>query len=313
LVSAHHCKYIFSFSVEDQKIDYNLGLSQAGRKYVHVAIAPPREDIHLSTCRHLANAIKIWRLLSTGNLRPFASVSDFKDHWFTIFWGWFGPNMRENAAPKVMPLIQNNAHGICLDIGPGSGQWLYLFAKAVNPSITKIYGVEPNVGLHPELRANAEKAGLGDVYEVIGCGAQELGTKGGLQTESVDTVITVQCLCSIPTPEKIIKELYPFLKPGGKWLVYEHVRTKYQDHFVGPWQREFSPLNVYFETRIADACAGAVNVIWPHFFNGCNITRPTDEWLLQAGEWEDVSLRPNVGEGCYDTIPHVQGTLTKRR
>jgi hypothetical protein len=49
----------------------------------------------------------------------------------------------------------------------------------------------------------------------------------------------VQCLCSIPTPEKIIKELYPLLKPGGKWLVYEHVKTKYQGHFVGYWQSEF--------------------------------------------------------------------------
>ena len=53
--------------------------------------------------------------------------------------------------------------------------------------------------------------------------------------------------------------------------------------------------------------------MWPHFLNGCDITRPTDEWLLQAGEWEDIALRPGPGEGKYDTIPHVIGTLTKRR
>jgi hypothetical protein len=29
------------------------------------------------------------------------------------------------------------------------------------------------------------------------------------------------------------------LKPGGKWIVYEHVRTKFQGDFVGTWQREF--------------------------------------------------------------------------
>ena len=76
----------------------------------------------------------------------------------------------------------------------------------------------------------------GDIYEVIGCGAEELQTKGGLQKESIDTVITVQCLCSIPTPELIIKELYPLLKPGGQWLVYEHIKTPYQANFVGYWQ-----------------------------------------------------------------------------
>lgn len=56
-----------------------------------------------------------------------------------------------------------------------------------------------------------------------------------------------------------------------------------------------------------------MNIIWPHFFNGCTITRPTDEWLLQAGEWEEVNLRPGAGEGPYDTLPHSIGTLTKKK
>jgi len=167
-------------------------------------------------------------LLSTLNFDPLFSPSAFKDAWFARFWAFFGPLSREFAAPSVMPLLQNSARGVCLDIGPGSGQWLYLFARANNSEITKIYGVEPNVGMHAELRANAVKAGFGE--------AQFWGPRGGLGRGSVDTIITVQCLCSIPTPERIIKELYPLLKPGGKWLVYEHIRTKYQGEFVAHWQ-----------------------------------------------------------------------------
>jgi hypothetical protein len=79
-------------------------------------------------------------------------------------------------------------------------------------------------------------ASTGDIYEIIGCGAEELQTKGGMQKESIDTIMTVQCLCSIPTPELIIKELYPLLKPGGQWLVFEHIKTKHQGDFVGYWQ-----------------------------------------------------------------------------
>ncbi|KAK3650719.1 hypothetical protein LTR56_006124 [Elasticomyces elasticus] len=233
-------------------------------------------------------------LILSLNLKPLLNFSDFKDAWFARFWTFFGPLSREHAAPKVMPLLQNSARGVCLDIGPGSGQWLYLFARANNSAITKIYGVEPNVGMHKELRANATEAGLDGVYEVIGCGAQELSTKGGISPGTIDTIITVQCLCSIPTPERIIKELYPLLKPGGQWLVYEHIRTKFQGDFVATWQR-------------------TVNFVWPTFFNGCDITRPTDEWLLQAGEWDEVNLHPGVGEGKYDTVPHVIGTLIKRR
>ena len=187
----------------------------------------------------------IFTLLATLNFRPLTNFSDFKDHWFARFWTWFGSRAAENAAPKVTPLIQNNARGVLLDIGPGSGQWLFLFARALNPSITKIYGVEPNKGLHAELRANAVKAGLGDVYEIVGCGAEELGSKGGVEKGSVDTIVTVQCLCSIPGPQGVIRDLYPLLKPGGKWIVYEHVRTKFQGDFVGTWQRELSFLLLF--------------------------------------------------------------------
>jgi len=67
------------------------------------------------------------------------------------------------------------------------------------------------------------------------------------------------------------------------------------------------------KNNFTDVAIGAINIIWPHFFNGCNITRPTDEWLLQVGDWEEVNLRPGPGEGKYDTLPHVMGTLTKSR
>lgn len=181
----------------------------------------------------------IFDLVRNFNFKPFRSFDAFKDVWFARFWDWFGPKNRENAAASVMPLLQNSARGVCLDIGPGSGEWLYLFAKANNKDITKIYGVEPNPGMHRKLRENAVKAGLGNVYEIVGCGAEDLASKGGISKGSIDTIITVQCLCSIPTPEKIIKDLYPYLKPGGRWLVYEHVRTKHQGDFVGYWQSKY--------------------------------------------------------------------------
>ena len=65
--------------------------------------------------------------------------------------------------------------------------------------------------------------------------------------------------------------------------------------------------------RLADLWdSEGINQIWPTFFNGCDITRPTDEWLLQAGEWQEVKLRPGEGEGPYDTVPHVIGHLVKK-
>lgn len=100
-------------------------------------------------------------LILSFEFKTFFSIDGFKDAWFARFWAFFGPRSREVAAPVVMPLLQKNARGVCLDIGPGTGQWLYLFQRANNPDITKIYGVEPNRGMHKALRENAVKAGLG--------------------------------------------------------------------------------------------------------------------------------------------------------
>lgn len=103
----------------------------------------------------------IFHLLINFQLGTFFSIDDFKDAWFARFWAFFGPKSREVAAPVVTTLLQKNARGVCLDIGPGSGEWLYLFQKADNPDIKKIYGIEPNPGMHKALRENAIKAGLG--------------------------------------------------------------------------------------------------------------------------------------------------------
>jgi len=55
-----------------------------------------------------------------------------------------------------------------------------------------------------------------------------------------------------------------------------------------------------------------VNFAWPHFFDGCSITRPSDETILTAGDWAKVSLKPGPDEGPYETVPHVMGSLIKR-
>lgn len=178
--------------------------------------------------------ITLYKLLLPPQPSKLTSWSAFQHAWFGTFWAYFGPLSRESAAATVEPLVLS-ARGTVLDIGPGSGEWVYLFSKSRNPHIEKVYGVEPNAEHHAALRRRIKEAGLEGVYEVLGVGVEDLGQKG-LGPESVDTVVTVQVLCSVPAPQRIVKELYPYLKKGGKWLVYEHVKTKYQNDFVGWWQ-----------------------------------------------------------------------------
>lgn len=160
-----------------------------------------------------------------------------KSLWFTRFWSFVGPQVRENSSALVIPLLSGHISrgithpspihpplsGTVLEIGPGSGMWLPTLSQI--PSITKIYGVEPNEGNAASLRQTVKTAGLEGRYNVIPVGIEDLEVVEHIEKGSVDSVMTVMCLCSIPEPQKNIKMLYEYLKPDGKWYVYEHVKT----------------------------------------------------------------------------------------
>lgn len=150
--------------------------------------------------------------------------------------------------------------GTVLEIGPGSGMWVSLFSerylgsgdgkatgagtasgsdapppKAVNglgrsrqgesrTPVTHVFGVEPNAEVHHLLQQQVRSAGLDSVYEIVPVGIEDLASSGCVPKGSVDCIVSILCLCSIPDPERNIRELYSYLKPGGRWYVYEHVK-----------------------------------------------------------------------------------------
>lgn len=132
--------------------------------------------------------------------------------------------------------------GVVLDIGPGLGYWVDLYARTDVPlnnehstlhkregkgkGITKVYGVEPNAQSHSGLRKRANAAGLEGVYEILSVGIEDIAKETVVEKGSVDAIVSLLCLCSIPEPEKNIKELHSYLKPGGRWYLYEHVAIK---------------------------------------------------------------------------------------
>lgn len=191
---------------------------------------------------------------------PFSSPSRLKAAWFGAFWAWAGPNVRTRAEACVVPLLRGRwkagrvigddeeggppVAGTVIEIGPGSGMWVSLFSdRYLRPSgsdgegdgvrrrgaqpacgVTKVFGVEPNAELHGPLRQRVREAGLEDVYEVVPVGIEDLASSGRVELGSVDCIVTNLCLCGIPEPEKNIRELYRYLKPGGRWYAFEHVR-----------------------------------------------------------------------------------------
>ncbi|KAF9880728.1 hypothetical protein CkaCkLH20_01770 [Colletotrichum karsti] len=264
----------------------------------------------------------IIRLVRAGDYGRLLSLSRFRDAWFGAFWGWWGPKIRVGNGDRMVALLEgrvSNARvveeavhppvsGVVLEVGPGSGLWVDLFAKSrpataagevlrrkIADGVTRVYGVEPNTEAHPVLKQRVAEAGLEGTYEIVPAGIESLNDptvwEGKIEKGSVDCIFSILCLCSIPEPEKNIPELYSYLKKGGRWYVYEHVQVSYN------W-----PLRLY--QRL-------VNLVWPRALNGCELCRDTRKTLMNAGPWDKVDVAQPPIEPWYQIVPHIFGTFTK--
>ncbi|KAK8139557.1 S-adenosyl-L-methionine-dependent methyltransferase [Apiospora sp. TS-2023a] len=282
------------------------------------------------------------RLVRDGKFGVLLSPSKLKDAWFSNFWDWFAPNLRLNAGVRVIPLLEGRTTGgrvveepvgpgiggTVIEIGAGSGNWVDIFSdkylqpipaeggssgaevtgtgtathrgsekrkKSAREPITRVYGVEPNRDQHASLRRKVKENGLEGVYEIVPVGIEDLGDSakwgGRVERGSVDCIVSVLCLCSIPEPRDNVRELYGYLKKGGRWYVYEHVRRD-----EGWGMRTYQAF---------------VNIFWPHFLGGCQLCRPTEQWLREAGPWEKIDVGHPEDEQWHHTLPHILGVFTK--
>ncbi|KAK1836025.1 S-adenosyl-L-methionine-dependent methyltransferase [Podospora conica] len=253
-------------------------------------------------------------------LSSLLSWPTLQDLWFSRFWSTIGPQVQTSTSPFVIPLLSGLVHrgavvppsaarhpglgGTVLEIGAGSGLWASIFSDEHLPPpgtgplgartpITHIYGVEPNAAVHGALRARVAAAGLEGRYEIVPVGIEDLLATGRVAAGSVDCIVSVLCLCSIPEPAENIRELYKCLKPGGRWYVFEHVKA---------FPEQGRALSLY---------QAFINLFWPICIGGCNIRRDTVNYLLEAGEWSDIDLLQPPQEPWFNTVPHICGTLTK--
>jgi ubiquinone/menaquinone biosynthesis C-methylase UbiE len=123
------------------------------------------------------------------------------------------------------------ATGRTLEIGAGTGANLELYPEAV----TELVLTEPDEHMRAQLDLKLTPAGRRP--EVVGVGAEDLP----FPDASFDTVVATLVLCTIPAPRKALKEISRVLKPDGRLLFLEHVRSadagtaRWQDRLERPW------------------------------------------------------------------------------
>ena len=124
------------------------------------------------------------------------------------------------------------ARGRAVEVGAGTGVNLDLYPAAVEELVL----TEPDP--HMARRLRARLAGSGREAAVAEAPAEALP----FPEASFDTAVATLALCTIPDPPAALAELARVLKPGGRLLFLEHVRSReprlarWQDRLERPWR-----------------------------------------------------------------------------
>ncbi|OAL28037.1 hypothetical protein AYO22_03064 [Fonsecaea multimorphosa] len=239
------------------------------------------------------------------NLPTASNFKTVRDDAFSKFWtkvtAPVDPPPPPQGSATLIPPLLSRAHGVVLDIGPGSGTYVSLFSD--NPNISAVYGAEPTPGLHSTLQLRIDEAKLTGKYHILHCSADKAELLAALAKEGVkpspngmfDTIACVRVLCSVPNLEHTVAELYSLLRPGGELLIVEHIRN--------PWTKNGSVLG-----RLAQLVYHLLG--WQFFLGGCNMDRDTPAVVKKAAPWEAVDVKTHFE---WTALPYAAGTFTKRR
>ena len=124
------------------------------------------------------------------------------------------------------------ARGRTVDIGAGTGINLALYPAGIDELVL----AEPDPHMLKHLRAKV--GGSGRAAMIVEAPADRLP----FEDDSFDTAVFTLVLCTVPDPGAALSEAARVLKPGGRLLFVEHVRSeslglaRWQDRLEGPWR-----------------------------------------------------------------------------
>jgi len=114
-----------------------------------------------------------------------------------------------------------------------------------------------------------------------------------LSEHSIDTIVSVLTLCSIPRAEKMLPRLVQHsLKPGGTFLYYEHVDSPVFSSRVLQW---------------------TLSPIWAFFFDGCTLGLPSYKWVAKADDWDESELWDKDVEQNRSLFVHKVGRFVRKK
>jgi ubiquinone/menaquinone biosynthesis C-methylase UbiE len=176
----------------------------------------------------------------------------------------------EAGLQEMREELLREAEGRTLELGAGTG----LNLPHYTASVTELVLTEPDRFMVARLRRRlAAEPPAPNAVEVVEAGAERLP----FEDASFDTVVSTLVFCSVDDPGEAMSEVARVLRPQGRLLYLEHVRSpdserlaRWQDRLERPWG-------------------------W--FAGGCHPNRPTGETLRSTGlevERQDQAQMPKA-------------------
>ena len=193
---------------------------------------------------------------------------------FAALYDRMNAEVEQTFGAKMRPELLAAAHGSVIEIGAGTGVNLEHYP----PAVERLVLSEPDRHMRAKLQA-AVSAGSRPA-EVVDASADALP----FADASFDVAVSTLVLCTVPDPAAALREVGRVLRPGGRLVFAEHVRSE-------------KPRTA----RIQDA----VRPLWQFMARGCHPNRDTLAAITGAGLVVDDVRRvivPKVPSIAHEAI-----------
>ncbi len=149
---------------------------------------------------------------------------------FAAMYDTVGRGSEEAGLREVRRQLLAEAHGATIEVGAGTGLNVPHYPDAV----TRLVFAEPD--RHMRVRLGRSVDLNHPAAEIVDAPAERLP----FPDATFDTAVVTLVLCSVGDQPAALEEIARVLKPGGRLLFLEHVRS--DDAAVAKWQDRIRPL-----------------------------------------------------------------------
>ena len=199
---------------------------------------------------------------------------------FAALYDKMNAEVEEEFGARMRPRLLAPAEGAVVEIGAGTGVNLEHYPATV----TRLVLTEPDKHMRAKLQAAVD--GSARSAEVVGAGADALP----FPDDTFDVAVSTLVLCTVPDPAAALREIRRVLRPGGRLLFAEHVRSE-------------NPRTARLQNRIRP--------LWQVMARGCQLNRDSLSAIEAAGFAVDDVERMEVPKVPKIANESIVGTARK--